>query len=147
MSGPGFAPVDELFLAEDLDAGRGGGQADGEADQEGHLGDVRVVERGGEDLVRRVEQAAEVDAVSVQLRQADEEACESADAHFGEEAPLQAILLDDGADKAKVDLSPPRCAAGLDRLPESIGFLCDIDSTLKCLRKFDCLFVQSSISA
>lgn len=82
----GFAPVDEFLFAEDLDAWGGGGEADGEADEEGHLWDGGVVEGGGEDFVGEVEEALEVDAVRVELGEADEEACESADAEFAEEA-------------------------------------------------------------
>lgn len=76
----GFAPVDELLFAEDLDAGGGGGEADGEPDEKGHLRDGGVVEGGGEDFVREVEEALEVDAVRVELSEADEEAREGADA-------------------------------------------------------------------
>lgn len=110
----GFAPVDELLLAEDLDAGGGGGEADGEADEEGHLRDGGVVEGGGEELEGVVVEALEVDAVRVELGEADEEAREGSDAEFAEEAALQTDLLGDGAEEAEVGLPPPRRATHLD---------------------------------
>ena len=85
--------------------------------------DAGVVDCRGEDFVGGQVEALEVEAVGVDLGEADEEACEGGEAEFGEEATSEADLLGDGAEEAEVDLAPPGCAAHFDGASKGVGFL------------------------
>lgn len=117
-----FAPVDQFFFAEDLDAGGGSDEADGDADEKSHLRDGAVVYGGGEDGVGLEVEAAEVYAFGFELREADEEAAEGGETDFEEEGGAEAVLLQEGAEGAVVDLLVERSAAGFDGATEGEGF-------------------------
>lgn len=119
-----FTGIDEFFLAEDLDAGGGGDEADCDADEDGHERDGTVVYAGREDGVGGEEEAAEVDAFGFELGEADEEAAEGGEEDFEEERRAEAVLLDEGADEAVVDLFVEGGAAGLDAAVEGERFGC-----------------------
>ena len=117
-----LAGVDEFFLAEDLDAGGGSDEADGDADEDGHEGHGAVVDAAGEDGVGREEEAAEVDAFGFELGEADEEAAEGGEEDFEEEGGAEAVLLQEGPHEAVVDLFVEGGAAGLDAAAEGERF-------------------------
>ena len=117
-----LAGVDEFFLAEDLDAGGGGDEADGDADEDGHEGHGVVVDAAREDGVGGQEEAAEVDAFGFELGEADEEAAEGGEEDFEEEGGAEPVLLQEGPDEAVVDLFVEGGAAGLDAAAEGECF-------------------------
>ena len=114
MARGGLAAEDEVFLAEDADAGRSGDEADGDADQEGHHGDGFVVNGAAKDLVVVEEEAFEVNTFLAVLREADQKAAKGCDAHFKPEVGQGAVLLTHGTGEAEVELAPERGAAAFD---------------------------------
>ncbi|KAL8688363.1 MAG: hypothetical protein Q9218_005713 [Villophora microphyllina] len=66
-----FTPIHEFFFAEDFDARGGCYETDGDADEEGHLRDLAVVDGRGEDGIGGEVTTAEIDAFGFKLRETD----------------------------------------------------------------------------
>ena len=117
-----LAPVHQFLFAEDLDAGSGSCEADGESYEECHLRDRPIVDGGGEHIIGRVKNTDEVLAFLVELGQTNEETRHGADTQLEEKRRFHAVLLDNGAHKAKVYLAPEWCTARFDRRGQRVHF-------------------------